>query len=358
MKTTALHVGLFLAVGFTGSIRAATLFVSPTGRADATGTADSPFATLADAGARAKPGDVIRVAGGTYKQAQPIRLTASGTAAQPIGIEPADTGRPVFDFSAQEFKSGLSGIVVRGDYWHVVGLDAVGAARNGIQVLGHHNIIERCAAHENQDTGIHLSAPASDNLVLDCDSYRNVDRPTVGENADGFGAKFGIGPGNVFRGCRAWENADDGFDLWKAAQPVRIEYCVAYRNGVNVWGIAGFTGNGNGFKLGGDFIVAPHVIIGCVALDQPVRGFDQNNNMAALTVEHCTAVRCKFGFAFTKTPATGQPHVLRDNLAYDAPVRIVKDTIDERNTWRNADGSAATPTILPPTPPGKPTRNP
>jgi hypothetical protein len=54
--------------------------------------------------------------------------------------------------------------------------------------------------------------------------------------ADGFGAKFEVGPGNVFRGCRVWENADDGFDLWKAPFPVGIENCVAFRNGLDLWG--------------------------------------------------------------------------------------------------------------------------
>ncbi len=332
-----------LLAGFAGghfSARGATLLVAPDGE------------SLAAAAARAQPGDVIRVASGVYSLAQPVRFARSGTAAQPIVVEAAGGDRPVFDFSAQTFESRRNGIEVHGDYWHLVGLEVIGAARNGINVSGHHNVIERCATHANQDSGLQLSAPASDNLVLDCDSYRNVDRPTRGENADGFAAKFLIGPGNVFRGCRAWENADDGFDLWKAPEPVRIEYCVAFRNGVDVWGIAGFTGNGNGFKLGGDYVPAAHVVIGCVAMDQPVRGFDQNNNMAGLTVEHCTAVRCKIGFAFVRTPATGQPHVLRDNVSWDAPARLVAGTVQERNEWRQADGTPATPTILPPTPPG------
>jgi hypothetical protein len=330
--------------------RAAVLFVSPTGQSHAEGTAAAPLASLAEAADRAQAGDVIRVASGVYQLVQPVRLSRSGSAAQPIRIEPAGDVRPVFDFSAQAFAGRLNGLEVRGNYWHITGLEVVGAARNGINVSGHHNVIERCATYENQDSGLQLSAPASHNLVLDCDSYRNVDRPTHGENADGFAAKFQIGPGNVFRGCRAWENADDGFDLWKAPEPVRIEYSVAFRNGVDVWGIAGFTGNGNGFKLGGDYVAAAHVVIGCVAMDQPVRGFDQNNNMAGLTVEHCTAVRCKFGFAFAKTTATGTPHVLRDNVARDAPARLVEGTVQERNQWLNADGTPAAATILPPTP--------
>ena len=50
------------------------------------------------------------------------------------------------------------------------------------------------------------------NKVINCDSYRNFDAVTDGENADGFAAKDRVGPGNEFRGCRSWQNADDGWD--------------------------------------------------------------------------------------------------------------------------------------------------
>jgi hypothetical protein len=312
---------------------AATFFVAPTGRAGAVGTAAEPFGSLVEAADHAQTGDVIRVAGGIYKHDQPVRLSKSGTAEAPIRIEWADAKWPVLDFSAQKFEERTSGIAVQGDYWQIVGLEVVGAARSGINVTGHHNTIEQCRIHENQGSGVDIAAPASHNLVLNCDSYRNVDRPTRGQNADGFGAKFQIGPGNIFRGCRAWENADDGFDLWKAPHPVCIENCVAFRNGLDLWGIEGFTGNGNGFKLGGDFVAAAHVVTGCVATDQPKQGFDQNNNTAGLTVEHCTAIRCQYGFSFTLATTTGQPHVLRDNIGWDAPAVFVEGTVQEHNLW-------------------------
>ena len=329
---------------------AATLFVSPAGKSGATGTLVAPFASLAEAAERAHPGDVIRLAGGTYKHEQPVRLGTSGTAAAPIRVEPADAKRVLFDFSAEKFEQRLSGLAVVGDYWHLVGLEVIGAARSGILVTGHHNIIERCRTHENQGTGIDLSAPASHNLVLNCDSYRNIDRPNRGENADGFGAKFAIGPGNIFRGCRAWENADDGFDLWKAPHPVRIEYCIAYRNGLNLWGIDRFTGNGNGFKLGGDFVPAAHVVIGCVVMDQPKNGFDQNNNTAVLTVEQCTAIRCTMGFSFTLATATGEPSVFRDNVGWNVPAMFVEGTVLERNHWSSDHRPQVPATIVESTP--------
>ena len=330
-------------------VAATVYYVSPTGHSHAAGTAEAPFNSLNEAAWRAQPGDVIRVAAGVYTQAEPIHLEHKGTAAQPIRVEPASAERPVFDFSAQVFTERHNGIDVAGDYWHVVGLEVMGAAHNGIYISGQHNIVERCAIHDNQDTGLHIGGDAAGyNLVLDCESYHNLDRPTHGENADGFSAKFKIGPGNVFRGCRSWENADDGYDLWRASEPVRIEYCTACRNGINVWNLPGFTGNGNGFKLGGDHVPAAHVVIGCTAMDQPVRGFDENNNTAGLTIEHCTAIRCQTGYAFTGTPVTGKPHVLRDNISWDAPARLVEGTVSERNLWFDASGKPQKATIVQP----------
>lgn len=280
----------------------------------------------------AQPGDVFRVPGGTHKLTATIKLSAHGTEQKPIRIEPASSERPVLDFSAQPFGGASRGIEIRGDWWQIVGLEIVGAGDNGINITGHHNVVERCIVRECRDTGIQMSQPASHNLIIGCDSFRNVDAPNRGENADGFAAKFDVGEGNVFRYCRAWENSDDGWDLWKAPYPVRIEDCVAFRNGLNLWNIQSFTGDGNGFKLGGDHVPAEHVVLRCVAVDQPLRGFDQNNNTAALTVEDCTAIRCRGGFYFPAAPKTGQ-HVLRRNLSLDAPPRIAEGTIEDGNRW-------------------------
>ena len=310
--------------------------MAPSGQAGASGTAEAPLGSLAEAAGRAQPGDVIRVARGTYNLAETVTLSRSGTAAAPIRIEGPEGAAPIFDFSAQKFEEKRHGIHVQGDYWQLVGLEVTGTARFGINVSGHHNVIERCRAHDNQSTGIEISAPGSYNLISNCDSFRNVDRPTRGQNADGFGAKFQIGPGNVIRGCRAWENADDGFDLWRAPHPVRIENCIAARNGLNLWAIKGFTGNGNGFKLGGDFVAAAHVVVGCTAIDQPKHGFDQNNNTAGLVVEDCTAMHCHFGFFFTLATKDGHPHVLRRNFGWDAPAVLVEGTIEARNHWASA----------------------
>src|SRR5262245_41193958 len=247
--------------------------------------------SLTDAISKAQAGDEIRLAPGTYKFDKPVRLEAKGTEAQPIHIEPQGPDRPVFDFSGEPEEKSANGIEVKGDYWQVVGIDVAHAGSHGIYVTGSHNTIERCLTHENRDSGTQIAPGGSYNLIVNCESFRNFDPKTKGENADGFAAKHEIGPGNVFRGCRSYQNADDGWDFWMAPHPILIEDCVAYRNGYNIWKIADYQGDGNGFKFGGNYVATPHIARRCVSIENPLHGFDQNHNVGGITVEDCIAIR-------------------------------------------------------------------
>jgi len=188
--------------------------------------------------------------------------------------------------------------------------------------------------YNNNDTGIQISNGGSYNLVLNCDSYMNNDPLTNGENADGFAAKLGIGPGNIFRGCRAWNNSDDGYDMYEAADTVLVDNCWAFRNGYNIWGFQNFAGDGNGFKLGGNYFADPHKIIRSVAFDNPNKGFDQNNNTAGITVYNNTAWgNGSRNYSFPTQPTSGS-HVLKNNLSFDGVNQIAGNTIQEANSWQ------------------------
>lgn len=299
-------------------------------------TADQLLAAVENA----KPGDVIQVLEGRYALDQTVRLKFKATSEHPIRLEGAKGNRPVLDFSAQSFGKDARGLSISGDGWQISNLEISHAGDNGINLSGGNNVVSNCIVHHCQDTGIQISAGGNNNLIVDCDSYLNVDLPTKCENADGFAAKGKIGPGNVFRNCRAWENCDDGWDLWEAPESVRIENCVAFRNGINLWNVADFQGDGNGFKLGGNHIAGAHVVIGCTAIDQSLRGFNQNNNTGPLTLERCTAIRCNTGFYFPKAPAAGQ-HLLRHNLS-QSPVKIDPAAVQENNRWLGEETSPTT----------------
>jgi hypothetical protein len=285
-------------------------YVSPEGEEDALGTLEHPT-TLTAAIERVEPGYTILLRGGTYHFSKQITIarTNSGTGENlrkqifayttPEGI----TEEPVLDFSSQPYGktsqvSNPRGIQINGHWWHLRGLRIYRAADNGIYVAGHHNIIERCITHGNRDTGIQLGRYASSvsdksewpswNLILNCESYDNYDEaPNGGENADGFAAKLTSGVGNVFRGCIAHHNIDDGWDLYTKNEtgpifPVTIDQCIAYRNGTLTDGRTSTAGDRNGFKLGGEKIAVIHTVTRSIAFGNGKNGFTWNSNPGAI----------------------------------------------------------------------------
>ena len=120
------------------------------------------------------------------------------------------------------------------------------------------------------------------NLILNCTSYENADKGY--EDADGFAAKLTVGDGNVFDGCIAHHNADDGWDLFAKVQSgsignVVIRNSVAYKNGyvLDENGKEINAGNGNGFKMGGDSMSGQHELRNSVAFFNKAKGIDSNS---------------------------------------------------------------------------------
>jgi hypothetical protein len=242
---------------------------------------------------------------GTYASAQTVALKQNGDPQSPIQIfaAPGDQ-RPLFDFSAQtRGQSGARGIQISGDYWHIRGIDVIKAGDNCIHISGAHNTIENVVVHGCDDTGIQITADSSDagadaraanNLILNCDSYENYDSQNSGENADGFAAKLYIGPGNVFRGCRAWNNSDDGWDLFASDNVVVIDHCWAIANGKIGPSQDNTNGDGNGFKLGGaakagdaNMGGAVHEVTNCISIGNHACGFTLNNNTKSPKLSMC-----------------------------------------------------------------------
>jgi hypothetical protein len=210
----------------------------------------------------------------------------------------------VLDFSAQpRGDSAARGIQISGSYWHLRGLDVINAGDNCIHVSGSHNTLERVSTYGCSDTGVQITANGSEaadasraayNTVLNCDSHDNYDEANAGENADGFAAKLYIGPGNVFRGCRAWNNADDGWDLFASDDVVVIDQCWAISNGKIGPAQNNTNGDGNGFKLGGaaragdaNMGGAAHEVTGCTSIENRACGFVRNNNTVAPQLAMC-----------------------------------------------------------------------
>ena len=306
------------------------IWVSPTGNDANPGTEALPLLTLQRAVLMAAPGITIWMMPGTHSydarvviKSTSVNTTISsdavvnppvpgvardGTATQPIRIWAVAGSRPVIDFKRQKDKAGTNvtaaqgarGILLWAHYWHIRGLEIKEAADNCIHIAGSHNTIEDTKVHDCADSGIQITVPealAADsslgayNRVINCDSYMNFDALTNGENADGFAIKDRTGPGNEFRGCRAWYNADDGWDFFYANQPIVIQesWSFAARHPSST-----AASDGNGFKLGGQRDGMPankanHRLTRAFAFHNPAVGFDLNNNTGSVTCTTCGA---------------------------------------------------------------------
>ena len=267
------------------------IYVSPNGKANAAGTKEAPV-DIYTAVKIAAPGQKILIKEGTYNLSSTVKVERgiNGTADAMIYMiaDPEAGSRPVFDFGGK-----CAGMVLAGDYWYFQGFDVTRSAdaQKGIQVSGNHNILDRIKAYKNGNTGIQISRylgtdqfnqwPAH-NTILNCSSYLNADKGY--EDADGFAAKLTVGQGNVFDGCIAAYNADDGWDLFAKVQSgsigvVTIQNCVAFKNGyiLDENGREINAGNGNGFKMGGDSMPGAHVLKNSVAFANKAKGIDSNS---------------------------------------------------------------------------------
>lgn len=212
------------------------------------------------------------------------------------------SGTVTLDFSSQSTSDSNRGVVLAGSYWKWYGIDIKSAGDNGMLLAGNSNIIELCQFYKNRDSGLQISRYdtsakdisqwPSNNLIKNCTSYDNCDES--GENADGFAAKLTCGNGNVFDGCMAYNNSDDGWDLYakKETGPigvVTIRNCIAFRNGKTTSGDGTAKGDMNGFKLGGSGVGTPHIIENCMAFENGAHGFTDNNNPSAIRLSNVTS---------------------------------------------------------------------
>ncbi|MBE6960532.1 MAG: right-handed parallel beta-helix repeat-containing protein [Ruminococcaceae bacterium] len=270
-----------------GNYHQKVIYASPTGLPTGNGTKEQPY-DIYTAVDNAVAGQTIVLLEGTYKMLSSLRIKRGfdGTEDARINMiaDPEAATRPVIDFQ------GLySGITHGGDYWYFYGFDVTGSVdgQKGFQVSGNNNILDQINTYYNGNTGIQISRyngkdlmpdwPAN-NLVLNCTSYCNYDKGF--EDADGFAAKLTCGEGNVFDGCLAYNNADDGWDLYAKIETgpigaVTIRNCVAHSNGW-VPGVEG-EGNGNGFKMGGDSLTGYHVLENSYAFFNRSKGIDSNS---------------------------------------------------------------------------------
>ncbi len=266
----------------------------------------------------AKPGDTLLLEGGTYRYGYKLGLYNNGENGKYITIKPqSEDDRVIFDFAEQPFNSNYRGIQVYGDFWHFKNIEICNAGDNGMYISGDYNIVEECLFYNNSDTGLQLGRTSSEdssiedwpsyNLIKNCTSFANFDEPTYGENADGFAAKLTVGYGNVFDGCIAFRNSDDGWDMYAKQDSgcigtVALYNCVSFENGYLPYTIERkdaegntyrsydtLNGDGIGFKLGGSTMEGDVIVENCLSFNNKLHGFGDNSNPGFLYLKNCTA---------------------------------------------------------------------
>ncbi len=311
------------------SLSAVTYYVSPT--ATGTGTFASPMAFSTAIGKALTAGDSLILRGGMYSLSTKQTISKSGSATNYLHIVAFPDEVPVLDFRTQAYNSSNPGISLSGSSVHIKGLTIQGAGDNGMIVTGNFNFIENCTFRWNCDSGLQMKT-GSNNLIKNCESYENFDymtggtsSPDYGGNADGFADKQYTNTGiNKYLGCRAWLNSDDGWEMYERIGNSEIDSSWCYMNGPAEYDMTNHIrfktdsatwfskfknangryviknyGNGNGFKVGGNYTANNVILRNCVSTKNKVKGFDQNNNNGSMTLFNCTgnANNPDFGFS-------------------------------------------------------------
>jgi hypothetical protein len=322
------------------SISYSQIFVSPDGNDNNPGTIDLPLKSIPAAVSIIQLGDTIYVRGGIYllSDIDKISITKSGNVNSKYYLFAYNAERPILDFSSMTISSTNRAVTLNGSHWHIKGVDIKGAGDNGMNISGSYNIIEFCSLYENHDTGLQLGGGASNNQIINCDSYFNSD-PAQG-NADGFAPKLNVGTNNYFYGCRAWQNSDDGWDGYlRPSNDVStiLINCWCFSNGYLSDGSPS-SGNGNGYKMGGSDnkdLMHNFTLKNCVAFDNRVKGFDQNNNKGSMILYNCTGYRNGTNYSITTSLDSNKTAILINNASLYNYGSLANFVIQQTNSWMN-----------------------
>ncbi|WP_438011761.1 right-handed parallel beta-helix repeat-containing protein [Sorangium sp. So ce321] len=353
LAATSTIAGLFVLLA-TGYARAAEHYVAPDGSDSSRGTMDQPFATLSKANSAAAAGDTIWVRGGTYYITSQLVLSRSGTSdtnRTKVWAYPGE--KPVLDASRYDTSNravDVPVVLVTGSWMHLRGIE-IGNAKVGrsgdhsyslLRTKGSsNNTFELLHLHHAFGPGLFIDGGNGGNLILDSDAHDNYDQDGSqgdGQNGDGFGVHYQMtGPITTIRGCRAWNNSDDGYDYISQEVPVITEGSFAMSNG------RGSEGNGNGFKVGSSKTGVRHIVRNNVAWKNKAAGFYANHSSGGNTWLNNTAYNNGAQYNMLASPPNDSSqtiiltgalaHQMRNNIGFPDKNRNMEGVDTAFNTW-------------------------
>jgi hypothetical protein len=301
-------------VTYTEAPTPGTVYAAPASRGSGSGENASNAKAVAEAVAGAQPGQTIKLTAGDYSNVT-IAFNAdnSGVQGKIITVRPDD--------GVGNIK--LRNIVLNGRFVRVYNFTAGGEPGNRwegtpVRVDGDFNTVELVTAQWATGSGIQSSGGSvagtsfdawpKGNRYLNCTAFENKD--AAGANSDGFQAQR-VGSGTVYRGCVAYNNADDGWDFFTTVStgpsaPILLENCIAFDHPAN------------GFKLGGETQPADHILRDSLTFNNFMGGVSDNFNPGRLQVINVVSID------------NGQNFILRDNSIIK-PENEVKNSFSYRS---------------------------
>ena len=305
-------------------------------------------------------GDSLLLLDGVYYITATVDVkTAAGTADKMTYVGAYEEAHPIIDGSKMAYNNNgqSNGLRTRVDYVHLYGITVRYAGFKGFLIGGSYNKIENCTAQANVDSGFGVK-DAENCMFINCDSFDNFDyelggtsNPDFGGNADGFCDKQFTGAGNTYVNCRAWNNSDDGWDLYKrgTSSPIVFINCITYNNSPEYYDFTGNprletdkswfdsvegetmttsknhkdtwyrthyynNGNKNGFKIGGAGVATDVTMYRCLAVANTVKGFDQNYTQGNVKLYNCTGYDNKNNYHFGSAQMSGLD--IKNSISY------------------------------------------
>lgn len=342
------------------AVNATNYYVAPNGSDSNPGTISQPWKTWQKGFSSISAGDVLYIRGGTYTgmygEGHGVNISGrSGTSSNPITVSAYPGEVPVLDCASLSSSSGVNfGILMRScNYWNLKGLtvknvreyrnlhkSSGGSPTAGWELGNCKDItMEQCIVTECGN-GFTLNGTLYNINYINCDAYRNYDYYDSGGLANGFNGNVRSNSTIFYKGCRAWSNSDDGWDMYGGAGYIEYTDCWAYRNGMDCPTV----GNGDGFKLGYDnssteLPGSQRTLKNCISAGNHLMGFDEGMDAATsmdMLVYNCIAYKNvrDYGFRFYQPSGSGRA-TLKNNISYGNNVNYQgrsRNTTDH-NTW-------------------------
>jgi hypothetical protein len=359
---------------------ATTYYVATNGSNANNGTSiNSPWLDIQYGVSRIGAGDILYIRGGTYRSTYGNSAAAhlyienlNGTSSSHVVISAYPGEVPVFNLSNITTNQSACFVIINRScsYLDIKGLVITGILQppadpaHGLpeapNIAGfyttssNHITIENCVAHDMGGYGFTCNN-STYVTYKNCDAYYCIDPNSSNsgvfapfENANGFGVTGGASANTsdniIFDGCRAWRNADDGWDLYGVDSYITLKNCWSFYNGYKDDGSP--MGNGQGFKLGPGYTGTSYnstvrrIITNCIAAGNKHHGFDQNWGSGWGTCRmnfynNLAFDNAQMGWEFSYISGIG--NIFRNNAAFNnragtVQVHLATSTSDH-NTW-------------------------